>query len=94
MKIAQIYPDGYYKNGPHKLYLLWAHSTPQCTLELDDSLAWTNFLMCENKAKNTVKVGEFNQFLQEQGTVEQFVHILGVEIEEEKYSCILQLTGK
>ena len=50
--------------------------------------------MCENKSKNTVKVGEFNRFLKEQGTVEQFIHILGVEIEEEKYSCILQFTGK
>ena len=41
--------------------------------------------MRENKAKHTVEVGEFNEFrLQEHGAVEQFLHILGVGIEEGK----------
>ena len=50
--------------------------------------------MRENKANNDVGVGEFNELLREHGAVEQFVRILGVAIEEEKYSCTLQFTGK
>ena len=37
-----------------------------------------------NKAKNTVEVGEFSDFFQEHGAVEQFISILGVAIEDEK----------
>ena len=40
--------------------------------------------MRENKAKHTVEVGEFKEFLREHSAVEQFVHILGVAIEEGK----------
>ena len=51
--------------------------------------------MRENKAKHTVEVGEFNEFrLQEHGAVEQFLHILGVGIEEGNYSRILRFAGK
>ena len=38
----------------------------------------------EKKAKNIVEVGEFNAFLRKHGSVEQFVRILGVPVEEEK----------
>ena len=38
----------------------------------------------EKKAKNIVEVGEFNAFLRKHGSVEQFVSILGVPVEEEK----------
>ena len=38
----------------------------------------------ENKAKNNVKVGEFNDFLREHGAVEQFVCTLGAAIQEVK----------
>ena len=41
--------------------------------------------MCEkNKAKNTFQVAEFNEFFREHDVLEQFLRILGVEIEEEK----------
>ena len=40
--------------------------------------------MCENKAKNAFQVREFNMFFREHGMLEQFLRILGVEIEEEK----------
>ena len=40
--------------------------------------------MCENKAKNAFQVGEFNKFFREHDVLEQFLRILGVEIEEEK----------
>ena len=50
--------------------------------------------MCENKAKNAFQVGEFNEFFREHDVLEQFLRILGVEIEEEKYSCISQFTGE
>ena len=55
----------------------------------DDLFERANFLMRENKAKNTVEVGEFNEFLREHGTVEQFIRILGVTIKEEKNIHIL-----
>ena len=51
-------------------------------LEWDDLLARAKFVMGENIVKNSVEAGEFNEFLQEHGAVEQFVRILGVAIEE------------
>ena len=37
-----------------------------------------------NPFDNAFQVGEFNEFLQEHEVLEQFLRILGVEIEEEK----------
>ena len=51
-------------------------------LEWDDLLARAKFVMGENIVKNSVEAGEFNEFLQEHGAVEQFVRIFGVAIQE------------
>ena len=40
--------------------------------------------MCENKVKNAFHVGEFNEIFPEHDVLEQFLRILGIEIEEEK----------
>ena len=40
--------------------------------------------MYENKAKNAFEVGEFNEFYRKHDVLEQFLRILGAEIEEEK----------
>ena len=40
--------------------------------------------MCENEDKNAFQVGEFNEIFREYDVLEQFLRILGVEIEEEK----------
>lgn len=61
---------------------IWTHLTAQHILEWDDLLARAKFVMGENIVKNSVEAGEFNEFLQEHGAVEQFVRILGVAIEE------------
>ena len=49
--------------------------------------------MRENKAKNTVQMGEFNEFLREHGAVDE-IRILGVAIEEEKTSMYFTVYRK
>ena len=41
-------------------------------------------LTCENKAKNAFQEGEFSKRFREHDVLEQFLRILGFEIEEEK----------
>ena len=62
------------------------HLTSQYRLEWDDLFARAKFVMRENKAKSTFKVGEFKKFLHEHGVLEQFVPILDIAMEEEKYA--------
>jgi len=73
MKVAQIRPEDIKTSFAN---FIWTHLTAQDMLEWDDLLARAKFVMGENIVKNSVEAGEFNEFLQEHGAVEQFVRIL------------------